>query len=505
MWIFFLLSCVFGCEHFHTVTHKTDFALSPVGPVDVILLSDVTGSMGGEIRAVKTGALGLFTTLTDTFSDLHIGVAQHRDFLDTVLFQVLLPLQNPVAVTFTNAVNSWFAKGGADTPEAQLYALQRLITSDTSWREGSTRIIVIFSDAPCHDPSGGVTLDSVITNAKMKNVHIVAIDVGNFNTLGQAQILAEETGGIFSSDIVPTTLVAEIESSIITVGTAQTSVSLHFVDCVDSATSLYSLIPNDVVVVNTGEIIMWEVGLRGCSPCVPNNICTLEARVADVVVETFEITFNTSFVPPRWSPSSLPSPTVYSECRLPLPPPNPVGVSSCAEVDVVFSEKILVPGDDCVSLYERTWEGTDGVSGQKITHVQQITVQDSTAPVVKEEETEICMWSPNHKYRTFGPPYTRLLSNIHDNCTSVTEETVWPVSCSVNQPDNDQTGDGHTTDDCIIEGLNLKIRSERKGDSELPRIYTVLFHISDICGNFVAVSRKIFVHHDNRDHFDCLL
>jgi len=122
--------------------------------VDVCLLADSTGSMGGEIAQVQAdAAVILGALLGDPNIDFQVGVADYKDFpTDPYAFQLAQPITNN-AGAITAAINGWAASGGNDTPEGQLFALNRLVNDPAvAWRAGSKRIIVYFGDAPGHDP-----------------------------------------------------------------------------------------------------------------------------------------------------------------------------------------------------------------------------------------------------------------------------------------------------------------------------------------------------------------
>lgn len=119
--------------------------------VDVYFLADNTGSMGAAIANVQAGATAIMSALTGL--DVQFGVGNYRDFTDPA------PFTNQQRITATvsdvqNAINpGWFASGGGDTAEGQLYALEQLASvAVAGWRPSSKRFIVWFGDAPGHDP-----------------------------------------------------------------------------------------------------------------------------------------------------------------------------------------------------------------------------------------------------------------------------------------------------------------------------------------------------------------
>ena len=133
--------------------------------VDVYFLADTTGSMGSPIAAVRAGAAtivdGLIAELPET--DLRFGVGDFKDFpFDSYAFRNAQSLTGDVAAV-TAAINGWSASGGADGPEGQFYAYDQIAenrapSNDGSaagtigWRPDAAKILVVFADAPGHDP-----------------------------------------------------------------------------------------------------------------------------------------------------------------------------------------------------------------------------------------------------------------------------------------------------------------------------------------------------------------
>lgn len=135
-----------------------------VTKADIYLLADTTGSMGGPINAVKGGASdivdGLIAELPDI--DLAFGVGDFKDFQSPTqrdpyaFYHAQSITADSVAVK--TAIGGWSANGGWDGPEGQFFAYDQL-AADTDplggsigWRPDAKRILVVFGDAPAHDP-----------------------------------------------------------------------------------------------------------------------------------------------------------------------------------------------------------------------------------------------------------------------------------------------------------------------------------------------------------------
>ena len=223
-------------------------AQTPVLPatLDVYLLADSTGSMGEYLDAVHLSSEEMFAEITAESVGAQFGVGQYQDFTSEGPCNLTFDNQTPItgnAAAVDAAINAWTPVGGCDTPEGQLYALDRLADSSNpgGFRSGASKTIVIFGDAPGHDPvcadiSG---LDSDITEASVTaklqaadiNLIVVSIDGGMDEdptdgaddyqptcptpggTAGQGSRMAAATGGTYTTindaaELVPAVLAA---------------------------------------------------------------------------------------------------------------------------------------------------------------------------------------------------------------------------------------------------------------------------------------------------------
>ncbi|MFH2045325.1 MAG: PEP-CTERM sorting domain-containing protein [Pseudomonadota bacterium] len=184
-------------------------------PVDVFFLADTTGSMYSEIAAVASGASAIMTG-TAGLGDVSFGVGSYRDAGDAYIYNLETDITSDT-VTVQAGIDTWTAAGGGDWPEANLFALTE-VAETTSWRAGSTRILVWFGDAPGHDPSvSGVTEADATAALVAENITVEAIDVGSLDAYGQASAIATATGGDYYAGINTSTIVATISDAIASV------------------------------------------------------------------------------------------------------------------------------------------------------------------------------------------------------------------------------------------------------------------------------------------------
>jgi len=141
--------------------------------VDVLFLADNTGSMSGIIAAVKTNAQAILNALAGDdlrFADVEInwGVARYvgdpvEGVAPTTAYQLIQPITDSKE-DVQAGINTWYASGGGDLPEAVFFAIQQAATEgdgiprdgsattgqEVGWRDGAAKVIVVFGDAPSH-------------------------------------------------------------------------------------------------------------------------------------------------------------------------------------------------------------------------------------------------------------------------------------------------------------------------------------------------------------------
>ena len=183
---------------------------------DIFFLADTTGSMSGAIGNVRAGAAGIMSA-TSGLGSTQWGVGAYKDVGDIYTYQLNQAMTSSTAAVQTG-INSWSASGGGDTPEAELYALDRVATdAATGWRTGSRKLAVWFGDASGHDPSLGVTEASATASLVAKGISVLAVNVGALDSAGQATRITNATGGSYYSSIstdVTTDILAALSTAI---------------------------------------------------------------------------------------------------------------------------------------------------------------------------------------------------------------------------------------------------------------------------------------------------
>ena len=252
-----------------TETLTVTIPAQPPCVLDVYFLADTTGSMGGILSSVASGANSMLASLATQLPNCNIayGVGEYKDYIyDPFAFQHMLSVTTNTANVQT-AINTWTASGGADWPEGQLYALYKLGQNNAGsigWRPTATKKMVVwFGDAPGHDPicqsihndgtiPFAVTLANTTAILNSASIQVIAIDVGLMNgsgyasdyfgcignqamtPAGQAVALASATGGSYQSVLNPANIVSTIVSQV----TALTAPPITNVSLIPSASLL---------------------------------------------------------------------------------------------------------------------------------------------------------------------------------------------------------------------------------------------------------------------------
>ena len=120
-----------------------------------------------------------------------------------------------------------------------------------------------------------------------------------------------------------------------------------------------------------------------------------------------------------------------------------------------------------------------------------IVVLDGIPPELEVSVEPAVLWPPNHKMVRITPEIF-----VWDNCSGE-QSQVALVSITCNEPDKGQ-GDGHTSDDIMIDGDgNIYLRAERNG-TDNDRVYTITYEAMDAIGNNTQASATVIVPHDKR-------
>ena len=185
---------------------------------------------------------------------------------------------------------------------------------------------------------------------------------------------------------------------------------------------------------------------------------------------------------------------VQAECT--GPSGTPVALGDPTVSDVCWCSVSL--GNDAPATFPLgsttvTWTATDGSSNAS-SDTQQVTVVDTTPPVLEVTVTPSQLWPPQHQ---MVPIHATIIAT--DICDA--SPTVELVSITSNQPDDD-LGDGAFVDDVQeaafgTDDRDFLLRAERSGTGEA-RFYTIVYRATDGSGNSTDESVIVVVTRSRR-------
>lgn len=177
-----------------------------VGPLDVMIAVDTTGSMGGTIASVRDSTVRIIEELRRRTSTLRVGLVSFKDVAsDGAGSRSIVPLSPNIEQSLA-AVRGWSASGGGgDGPEDLLHALKGALQS--TWRVNDdqgrkvARVVICVTDVPPKVNANGAdfegnTLTSIgrLANAQGARIYPVIVS-SDVNALNAAEDLASTTGG----------------------------------------------------------------------------------------------------------------------------------------------------------------------------------------------------------------------------------------------------------------------------------------------------------------------
>lgn len=139
------------------------------GMLDMVIAFDTTGSMSTYINAVKTHVKELVPKLFSSNPDLRIGIVAFGDYYDMDskdnfgnAYQVLgLTNDENEIIKFINKAQN---TSGGDGDEFYELVIKK-ITEETTWRQGSTKAVLLIADAAPHEV--GYSYRNIVRNAQI--------------------------------------------------------------------------------------------------------------------------------------------------------------------------------------------------------------------------------------------------------------------------------------------------------------------------------------------------
>jgi uncharacterized repeat protein (TIGR01451 family) len=490
---------------------------------DLVFLADTTGSMGGAIGNVQTNATDVMNDVLGAQPTSNFGAASYKDFDNSIcgpdpyVFRVDATLTSLTGSVQTG-INSWSATGGCDTPEADLFGLER-VANTFAWRPGSSRIIAWFGDAPGHDPSGTSTEATATAALVAQGVRVIAINVGNLDAFGQASRITTATGGTLlngvSSDGVSNAILEGLHSLPVTVTPAvgPCASQLHVTLLPPSASGT-----SGDAFPFTETITVDPLALGGTYSChvsflingvpagpdfdesititVPSPDLSLVKNGPAATTEGNNVTY--TLVATNNGPTTATGVTVSDAV-----PANSTFVSAspgcalAAGVVTCTAGTLASGASQAFSVTVQAGSGgsivnTATVGGNQTdpnggNNSSTVTTSVNHNPVCSGASAGPDLWPPNHKM-------------VSRTITGVTDADGNPVAITITGISQDEStngpGDGNTdVDGQIGSGNAFSVRAERAG-TQNGRVYHVSFSASDGAGGSCSGSATIGVPHD---------
>lgn len=114
---------------------------------------DCTGSMGGEINAIKETIVSFADLIKSEGVRARVGLIEFRDRFcqeEARVWKFAGEVFTDDATLFRDAVGQLEATGGGDAPESSLDAV--LLATRQPFRRDASKVIVLITDAPPHIP-----------------------------------------------------------------------------------------------------------------------------------------------------------------------------------------------------------------------------------------------------------------------------------------------------------------------------------------------------------------
>jgi hypothetical protein len=290
---------------------------------DIYFLADSTSSMGAVIANVQSDAAAVLSAVDGMANDPRYGAGDYKDFqsptqIDPYAFNngAAIPAADDDGTAALAAIAAWSASGGVDIAEGQFFALHRLaVHGDAGFRPGATPIVVMFGDAPAHDPvcdeiSGDVGHDvseaSLTTELVNAGVRVIAISTltgvpgaldddptafgGDYvaacgaegGTSGQASRIAAATGGVHLTDVEA----ADIADAILD-GLGALPVSVDPVPTCDAGLSVSFAPPSQTVTSGSDAIFTETITAAPDAPQGSTLTCTVDFLVDGELLDGF--------------------------------------------------------------------------------------------------------------------------------------------------------------------------------------------------------------------------
>jgi Mg-chelatase subunit ChlD len=169
-----------NAQSLHKSLHSTlgENILKSKRSADIMFVLDCTGSMKGEIEAIKDTIMDFADTIQSEGIRVRVGLVEFRDRLNREEHRVINFDGEPFTANptlFRSEVAKLQAGGGGDEPESSLDAI--LLALNQPFTTGANKVIVLVTDAPPHIPDKDAqSIEQVvqaISNAQIQQLYLV--------------------------------------------------------------------------------------------------------------------------------------------------------------------------------------------------------------------------------------------------------------------------------------------------------------------------------------------
>jgi Mg-chelatase subunit ChlD len=170
----------------------------PLAPVDIVFVLDVTASMQWALNDLKNGIGKFADALSQSGIDFRLGLVTFQDLtipgekIEVVQFDGSPLTASPA--TFRDKVGLLKAEGGGDIPESSLEGMTE--ATKISFRQGSTRILLLITDAPpkvVPESNTPEAVRRVADEVKARGIDSVHLVVERFDTAVYKPLLSAGT------------------------------------------------------------------------------------------------------------------------------------------------------------------------------------------------------------------------------------------------------------------------------------------------------------------------
>lgn len=277
----------------HSIEVEVTVPMQTVHAVDLVILTDVTGSYLDDIATLKFRAEEIISGIVARFDDVQFGVASFSDFpfspygyepAGDRAYYLNQKITGETAHVFA-AIDSLYTHSGGDSPESQLEALYQLATgmgrdlngdgdfmgrgeippSSVGWRPGALRMVVIATDAAFHDSDDepgypGASYAATVASLREQGITLLGLYTGSSAQADMIPLVEATGGAAFPLASDSSNILDAIQAAL---DTSLSEVKLSFVPLNDPEGFIQH--PSDLVLegVHPGQTVTFSVDVKG--------------------------------------------------------------------------------------------------------------------------------------------------------------------------------------------------------------------------------------------------